>query len=98
LGAEETAELFAKKNGCQSPRERSIPDRDQTDNTVVTRITWSRCRSGKNVTLYRIEGGGHQIPGGRTMMRMLMGATNNDISAAEIIMSAFGREDARGKR
>ncbi|MEJ2125469.1 MAG: PHB depolymerase family esterase [Alphaproteobacteria bacterium] len=95
LGMEETAQMFARKNGCRSRRTHALPDRDRTDGSTVTRVTWGQCRTGKPVTLYRVEGGGHQIPGGRTLMPLLLGRTNHDISAAEVIMKAFAREEAR---
>ncbi|MEJ2118838.1 MAG: hypothetical protein P8Y36_13500 [Alphaproteobacteria bacterium] len=94
-GVEQTAKLFAAKNDCRDRTERPVADRSILDGTTVTRVTWSKCRRAKNVMLYRIEGGGHQIPGGRTILRLLLGRTNHDISAADAILSAFAREDAR---
>jgi polyhydroxybutyrate depolymerase len=93
-GTERTAKMFAKKNGCRSKRERPLADRDPDDGSTVTRVTWGQCRSGKRVTLYRVEGGGHQIPGGITVLRLLLGRHNHDISGAEVIMSEFEREEA----
>lgn len=96
-GTERTAKMFARKNGCRSKRERPLADRDPNDGSTVTRVTWGQCRSGKRVTLYRVEGGGHQIPGGVTLLRLLLGRHNRDISGAEVIMSEFEREEVHSR-
>jgi polyhydroxybutyrate depolymerase len=96
-GTERTAKLFARKNGCRTKRERPLADRDRSDGSTVTRVSWGKCRTGKRVTLYRVEGGGHQIPGGITVLRLLLGRHNHDISAAEVILSEFAREEARSR-
>jgi polyhydroxybutyrate depolymerase len=97
LGTERTAKLFARKNGCRTRTERPLANRDKDDGSTVTRVTWGQCRSGKRVTLYRVEGGGHQIPGGVTILRLLLGRHNHDISAAEVILSEFEREEAHSR-
>jgi polyhydroxybutyrate depolymerase len=91
---EQTAELFVHRNGCRPGAAQPLPHRDPDDGTSVTRFTWSGCRTGKPVTLYRIEGGGHQIAGRRAFLPMMLGRSNRDFSAAEAILSAFAREEA----
>jgi polyhydroxybutyrate depolymerase len=61
----------------------------------VTEIDWGDCSSGKPVVLYRVEGGGHQVPGGPALPSFLFGRRTNDISAAQVIVAAFAREEAR---
>jgi poly(3-hydroxybutyrate) depolymerase len=40
----------------------NLDDRDRNDQTTVTRIE-SRCPPGRDVVLYRINAGGHRMPG-----------------------------------
>jgi polyhydroxybutyrate depolymerase len=88
-GVEETANLFAARNGCGAPALAELPDADKRDESTVTRLTWSNCAAP--LMLYRIERGGHQIPGTGPYLPLVLGATNQDISAAEVIMDFFAR-------
>lgn len=91
---EQTAGLFARRNGCIASTERRLSRGDDDDTAHVTEITWRDCSSGKPVILYRIDGGGHQIPGRRAFMSFFFGRGTREISAANAIISAFAREDA----
>ena len=92
--AKRTAELFVSRNGCEASAARAVPARGAWDGTSVTEISWSRCSYHKPVTLYRINGGGHQIAGHSAILPLLLGRSTRDISAAHAIMSAFAREEA----
>jgi polyhydroxybutyrate depolymerase len=88
-GAEETAEFLAHANGC-SPRPMT---RDTSlELTSVTRIAWSGCERGAGVTLYRVNGGRHSVPGRRRTLTALFRKTGDDLSAAETIMAAFAHD------
>ena len=89
LGAEETGQLFAARNRCGASTSETMPDVDKRDESTVTRLTWSQCAAP--VLLYRIERGGHAIPGTGPYLPLVLGATNQDISAAEVIMDFFAR-------
>jgi polyhydroxybutyrate depolymerase len=60
----------------------------------VTRIV-ARGPQGREVVLYRVNGGGHRLPGQTPDMRfprivgMLLGPQNRDIDGAEIIWEFF---------
>jgi hypothetical protein len=59
----------------------------------VTKTAWRDCIApGKEVTLYRVNGGGHQIYGRRGAIASLMRSWGPNISAAEAITSAFAKE------
>src|SRR6266481_1432384 len=65
------------------------------DGTAVTRISWHDCRPATSITLYRVEGGGHALPGRRALLPRILGPSNQDIMSAEVIMDAFVPEPDR---
>lgn len=89
LGAERTAEIFAKAEGCTSQSQLPLPKRNGHENTRVKLVTWSGCAPRASVRLYEVEGGGHQIPGGPTFLPFLFGSPNHDIRAASEILQVF---------
>jgi polyhydroxybutyrate depolymerase len=88
-GAERTADLFARRDGCGGSNTTALPHRDPADRTRAARIDWNGCRAGASVTLYRIEGGGHALPGRPPWLPRLLGAANQDLDGAEAILSVF---------
>jgi polyhydroxybutyrate depolymerase len=81
---EETAQAWAKHNGCTAgPRETTL-------GTEVVRLDWTGCRAP--VMLYRIVGGGHTWPGAAINVDRL-GATTHQISATEEMWNVFNRHD-----
>ena len=89
IPVEQTALLFARADGCKTRTSKALPDRVKSDGTTVTKVTWSGCRSHHSVSIYRIEGGGHEIPGHPSADTPEYGLSNLDISAADTILSAF---------
>ena len=75
--------------------ERPMPDRDPSDGTSVTRVAWDGCSPGTSVTLYRVEGGGHSLPGRPSLAPRLLGLTNFDISGPAVILDAFIQSNGR---
>ena len=88
-GVEETARLFAHRNGCETVATMPLSDPDKRDGSHVVRLAYGGCATP--VVLYRVEGGGHQIPGTAPFMSDMLGATNQDFFAAEAIMEFFFR-------
>ena len=86
-GAERTAELFARANGCKAPETTRSPDGDSRT-TAISRIAW-RCKASAPVVLYRVEGGGHQSYGGNALPQFAFGATTSQFSAPEAILDFF---------
>ncbi|MBV9457059.1 MAG: polyhydroxybutyrate depolymerase, partial [Bradyrhizobium sp.] len=64
------------------------------DQSTVTKIT-SKCPAGSDVVLYRINDGGHRMPGSLPdtrfprMVNYMLGPQNHDIDAAEVIWAFF---------
>ncbi|MCC2317909.1 alpha/beta hydrolase family esterase [Cellulomonas chengniuliangii] len=97
LSMPETAAYFAHRNGITAEPVR----------TAVTgcgrgrRQTWvERTRYAQDgsapVDLYTVHGGGHTVPGPRSAP-FVLGATNHDVSAAELVSEFFGL-DGRSRR
>jgi polyhydroxybutyrate depolymerase len=88
----QTVDLFTHRNGCTASTERPLSRDDDHDGPRVVEVTWKDCSSGHPVMLYRIDGGGHQIPGMPSVLPFFLGRSTGDISAANVIMSAFARD------
>ncbi|MGC2774210.1 MAG: PHB depolymerase family esterase [Bradyrhizobium sp.] len=86
---DKTAEFFAQRDGCGSRSAEALPHRDVASGTSVTHIIWRICKVNGGVSLYRVEGGGHAVPGRRALAPRLLGASNFDIESADIILEAF---------
>ena len=71
-----------------------LEHRDKSDPTSVTRIEL-RCPHGQDVVLYRINKGGHRMPGSFPDARFprivsaFLGPQNRDIDCAETIWAFF---------
>lgn len=78
-----TVDLFARVNGCTGSQAYAVPDRDSSDESTVTRITWTGCSAP--TVLYRVNGGGHQIPGTPLRRNGLTGPSNQDISGTAVV-------------
>ncbi|PDT88416.1 polyhydroxybutyrate depolymerase [Bradyrhizobium sp. Y36] len=95
---EETLAFWRKLNGCEADDAASteLPDRNAADQSTVTRIS-SRCPQGHDVVLYRVNHGGHRMPGLSPDARFprvaagLLGPQNADIDGAETIWAFFSR-------
>jgi polyhydroxybutyrate depolymerase len=91
-----TIAFWRKTNGCAAADGRStkLPDKDRGDASTVTRID-SDCPDGRDVVLYRVDGGGHRMPGSFPDARFvrvvdaLLGPQNHDIDGAETIWAFF---------
>ena len=92
----QTLDFWRRANGCdtQDAAVADLDDRDTTDESTVTRIS-SRCPPGRDVELYRVNGGGHRMPGGfpdarfPRVVNYLFGPQNRDIDGAETIWAFF---------
>ncbi len=94
ISTEQTIEFWTRHNKCPpSPRTDNLPDTDPDDETTVTRTSYRNCKSGTEVVLYRIVGGGHAWPAyedrrgpvGRILMDKVIGMKSRDIDACEVI-------------
>ncbi|TPQ42712.1 polyhydroxybutyrate depolymerase [Bradyrhizobium guangdongense] len=96
--SEKTLAFWRKLNGCEA-RDAAItdlPDRNPADQSTVTRIE-SQCPTGRDVVLYRINNGGHRMPGHfpdahfPKLAASLLGPQNGDIDGAETIWAFFSK-------
>jgi polyhydroxybutyrate depolymerase len=92
LGAEATAELWAKIDRCRRDyTEIPVPDRTARDGCYPQDFAWSRGRGGTDVVLYRIVGGGHTWPGHPLglLPSFFLGNVCLDFDASELIWKFF---------
>ncbi len=93
-----TVAFWRARNGCASGDGANVklPDRDPVDGSTVT-LVQSSCPPGRDVVLYRVEGGGHRFPGARPDARLLrlvdrlLGRQNHDIDGPEVIWEFLSR-------
>ncbi|WP_245283827.1 PHB depolymerase family esterase [Bradyrhizobium sp. Cp5.3] len=93
-----TLAFWRKLNGCEADdaAATALADSNAADQSTVTRIS-SRCPKGHDVVLYRVNDGGHRIPGLSPDARFpkiaasLLGPQNGDIDGAETIWAFFSQ-------
>lgn len=92
---EKTLGFWRKTNGCEAKDAAvtELENSDTTDRSTVTRID-SRCPAGRDVVLYRVNDGGHRMPGSPDarfprLANTFLGPQNHDIDGAETIWAFF---------
>jgi polyhydroxybutyrate depolymerase len=93
---EKTLAFWRRANGCETRDgiATDVEDRDEADQSTVTKIS-SRCPPDRDVVLYRVNGGGHRMPGiipdarFSRLVNALLGPQNHDIDGAETIWAFF---------
>jgi polyhydroxybutyrate depolymerase len=89
-GTQQTADFMAHANGCGA---RPTASDVSIDSMSVTRFAWTRCDRHANVTLYRVNGGKHEVYGAMNFFPARAGDNRSQIvSAAETIMATFAKE------
>jgi polyhydroxybutyrate depolymerase len=91
-----TLDFWRRVNGCETKDAdvSELDDRDRSDQSTVTRIA-SSCPQGRDVVLYRINHGGHRMPGAFADARFprlvdaFLGPQNRDIDGAATIWAFF---------
>lgn len=92
--ADKTLAFWRKTNGCDAKATTTdLTDIDTADRSTVTRID-SNCPAGRDVVLYRINDGGHRMPGSADarfprLANTFLGPQNHDIDGAETIWAFF---------
>lgn len=88
---QDTFQIWGLLNECRPPvRVTHLPDTSEADGSQVVRHEFSGCVDGAEVVLYEVIGGGHTLPGGvQYAPRWLIGKTNRDVSAAQIVLDFF---------
>jgi len=88
LSALRSAELWARVDGCAAEPELEAPRDSVRDGTRVRARRWSGCRSGREVVLYTIEGGGHTWPDGPPVGARV-GRVTRELNATGTIWAFF---------
>jgi polyhydroxybutyrate depolymerase len=84
---ERTAVFLARQNGCEPLSKQVVAGGSAPDAIRVVRLDWGRCEG--SVTLYRVEGGGHQVYGHTNFFPLFLGPGTSQVSAPDVIMSAL---------
>jgi hypothetical protein len=88
---ERTAVFLAHQSGCAPLSKQVVAGGAAPDAIRVVKLDWGRCEG--RVTLYRVEGGGHQVFGHTNLLPVFLGPGTNLVSAPDVIMAAFaGRQ------
>lgn len=82
---EEWIESWALRNGCDLPAE-ALPGGVQ-----VNGIRYPGCAENAAVNFYSIQGGGHSWPGGEPLPEWIVGETNQEIDATELMWEFFSQ-------
>jgi polyhydroxybutyrate depolymerase len=95
LSVAESMEFWRGRHGCTGQQGRLLPHRRADDRTRVALIEWTGCATPSPLRLYRVQGGGHQLPstaGGSTPLSdPQFGLRNADIETAEEVWAFFKR-------
>ncbi len=95
LSVPESLEFWRARHGCTGQQARLLPHRRADDRTRVALIEWTGCAGAAPLRLYRVQGGGHQLPSraGRRapLSDARLGARNTDIETAEEVWAFFKR-------
>jgi polyhydroxybutyrate depolymerase len=91
----ETLEYWRVLDGCTGQEGSLLPRRNASDRTRVAVIKWTGCRRDTEVLLYKVIGGGHQLPSlagtPNPMNEQKFGLRNHDIESAEEVWSFVKR-------
>jgi len=86
LSVPETMEFWRVRHGCTGQEFRLLPHRLSEDRTRIMLSEWTGCTVEGAVRLYRVNGGGHQVPTfapGNPDWIKQAGSLNHDIETAE---------------
>ncbi|HCH64411.1 MAG TPA: esterase [Deltaproteobacteria bacterium] len=97
LSTEATIRWWADRNHCTgSPATQALEDRDPSDGTRIFVQSLQSCEGGVEVTLVKVQGGGHTWPGGpQYLPRRMVGTVSQDADAVGILYRFFTRQIAR---
>ena len=90
ISTDELISFWKDKNGCTTKK--PIVELEDTvkEGTTVSIEEYSNCNDGGSLILYKINEGGHTWPGGKQYLgKWLIGKTNRDIIACDVIWNYF---------
>ncbi len=89
---DEAIALWLKHNQLDNkkPKVEILPDKDPNDECTVEKSIWSGGKNGTSVTLYKVNGGGHTIPGGAQYLpERIIGKTCQDFDGIRAVWNFF---------
>lgn len=92
LSVPETMEFWRLLHDCTKQTAKPLPHRERSDETEVLQIDWQGCRNDAEVRLYRVSGGGHQLPSlaaGSEELANRFGLRNRDFETADEVWAFF---------
>ncbi|OGF50158.1 MAG: hypothetical protein A2231_07750 [Candidatus Firestonebacteria bacterium RIFOXYA2_FULL_40_8] len=96
VSVKDTFNFWVSVNACTKKEVISIQHRNKKDKTSVIEEISSEGKNGTEVVFYTIEGGGHTWPGSPELLpRIIVGKTNMDIDATQVIWEFFKKHENR---
>jgi polyhydroxybutyrate depolymerase len=94
ISVPETLEFWRRLHGCTGQQARLLPHRDPTDTTRVLRIDWTGCPRPTALRLFRVQGGGHQLPSQAATEGLppRFGSRARDVETAEEVWAFFAAQ------
>jgi len=91
ISTDAAIELWTRSNGILGePQVTALPDADGLDGCALERSDWPAGKHGAQVSLIRMIGAGHTVPGARQYLpEKIIGKTCRDADATEIIWEFF---------
>jgi polyhydroxybutyrate depolymerase len=91
ISVADTVKFWVNNNGCPAtPKTEQLPNLNADDGTSTVIESYTGCRDGSDVVLYKVIDGGHTWPGGpQYMSEKIIGKTSRDFSATEVIWQFF---------
>ncbi|MEW8433428.1 MAG: PHB depolymerase family esterase [Candidatus Thiodiazotropha sp.] len=104
ISTEQAVRFWVNHGNCSPTAETiDLPDAYPDDGTSITRIGYRNCKSGSEVVLYKIVGGGHTWPMqaerrrriGGMLIDSLVGKRSREIDACDVIWEFFKKHPDR---
>jgi len=91
ISVPDTVAGSVSRNGCSStPVVEEWADADPSDGTTVTQMSYPDCSNGGDVSLLRINGGGHTWPGGSVLLpEWIVGKVSREFNANKVMLEFF---------
>jgi polyhydroxybutyrate depolymerase len=101
LSVQDTVAAFVRRNGCSlSGESTTFAEGGESPGTHVVRFVPRDCPPETDVVFYLINGGGHTWPGRPRVFpgAEVMGPTNMDMNAGQVIWEFFARHTLPSRR
>jgi len=91
ISVPDTVADWVSRNGCgSSPMVEDWANRNTSDATTVTEMSYPGCSNGGDVVLLRVNGGGHTWPGGSSSLPgWIVGKVSREFNANKVMLEFF---------